>query len=82
MMLSTGMERPVDELGRIVIPKEIRRSFGLETGTRLAISVDGNRIILEKSAGTCAICGATEDVKVVDGKGLCAYCIEKIKKSF
>ena len=82
MMLSTGMERPVDELGRIVIPKEIRRSFGLETGTRLAISVDGNRIILEKSAGTCEICGATEDVKVVDGKGLCASCIEKIKKSF
>ena len=79
-MMSTGMERPVDELGRIVIPKEIRRNFNIETGNRLAISIDGNKIILTKSVLACSLCGGREDIQRVGEHTVCSACIEKIKK--
>ncbi|MBQ2676876.1 MAG: AbrB/MazE/SpoVT family DNA-binding domain-containing protein [Clostridia bacterium] len=78
-MAFTGIERRLDELGRVVIPKELRNSLNIPTGTPLAIYVEGSRIILEKSAGTCAICGSSENVKEFGGKGICEHCIEKIK---
>ncbi len=78
-MLSTGVERPVDELGRIVIPKEIRRNFGIEPGSKLAISVDGNKIILTKSVQACALCGSHENLEHVGSDTLCHACISKIK---
>lgn len=78
-MLSTGVERPVDDLGRIVIPKEIRRNFNIEPGNRLAISIDGNKIVLTKSALACSLCGGHEDIEHVGEHTLCRACIEQIK---
>ena len=80
-MTSTGIERKLDELGRVVIPKEIRNSLNLPTGAPLFIHVEGSRIILEKSAGTCTMCGATAGVKVISGKGICDDCINIIKQA-
>ena len=79
-MKSTGIERKLDELGRVVIPKEIRKVLNIPTGAPLSIYLDGNKIIFEKSAGACSICGNTVDVKDVDGKTVCTECIIKIKK--
>lgn len=58
-MISTGIVRKMDPLGRIVIPKEIRRRFDMEEGTPLEIYVDGENIVLKKydATETCSITG-------------------------
>jgi transcriptional pleiotropic regulator of transition state genes len=79
-MTDTGIVREIDELGRIVIPKELRRSFKLPSGTPLHIKVDGKRIILEKSSGVCALCGSEENLIDFDDYSLCEACVAKIKE--
>ena len=58
-MKSTGIVRGIDNLGRIVLPKELRTSMKLETDSKLEIFVEGDQIILKKyrAAGSCAFCG-------------------------
>lgn len=70
-------ERKVDELGRILIPKEVRAAVGIDTGTRMKIVVTGGDIILRKSAPTCRICGA--EMAEDDDFVICANCIRDIK---
>lgn len=79
-MASTGIERKLDDLGRVVIPKEIRRNLTIHEGTPLLIHVEGNRIVLEKSQGTCALCGSSEGIVDVGGKSVCHKCINEIKQ--
>lgn len=79
-MTDTGIIREIDELGRIVIPKELRRSLKLPSGTPLHIKIDGKRIILEKSSGVCALCGAEENIVDFDEYCVCQACIDKIKE--
>lgn len=57
MARKTGMTRPVDELGRVVIPKEIRKSFNIVSGARLDISVSGKSVILTPREDGCVVCG-------------------------
>ena len=66
-MKSTGITRNVDQLGRVVIPKELRRTLGIEEGTSLEIFVDGERIILKKYVPnmTCAVTGHVSDDNLV-----------------
>ena len=78
-MASTGVQRCLDELGRITLPKEIRKNLSIPTGTPLLIHVEGNKIILEKSGKACAICGSADDIKEFNDKGVCINCIEQIK---
>jgi transcriptional pleiotropic regulator of transition state genes len=73
-MKSTGMYRKVDDLGRIVLPSELRKSLGIGVGDRLAISVDGPQIILARMDDACAICGSTEKLSAVKGRHVCAAC--------
>jgi len=47
-MKATGIVRKMDELGRVVVPKEIRRTLGIEEGDSLEIFVNGNQVILQK----------------------------------
>ena len=56
-MHDTGIVRRVDDLGRIVIPMELRRTLGIKVKDPMAIYVEGDRIILEKHQDACAICG-------------------------
>ena len=79
-MKSTGMVRPIDELGRIVLPKEIRRSFDLSPKDSVEIFTDGDKIILQKYAPACIFCGNADDVVYFNGKRICTECLEKIKK--
>lgn len=78
-MASTGVIREIDNLGRITLPKELRDHLSMPAKTPIAIHVEGTRIILEKSNRACFLCGSTEDVKVLNGKGICASCVEQIK---
>ncbi|MDD5936803.1 MAG: AbrB/MazE/SpoVT family DNA-binding domain-containing protein [Clostridiales bacterium] len=81
-MKSTGIVRRIDELGRIVIPKELRKTMDIEVGTPIEISVEGDSIILNKYEINCVFCGRTEnDSPLVchEGKFICKCCIEHLK---
>jgi AbrB family transcriptional regulator, transcriptional pleiotropic regulator of transition state genes len=79
-MRDTGIVRRVDELGRIVIPMELRRTLGIRVKDPLSISMDGERIIIEKYHDACALCGSEEDVTMVKDRAVCARCVADIKK--
>lgn len=77
-MRSTGMARKVDDLGRVVVPAEMRRSFGIKEGDYLDISVEGERIILAKREDACVFCRASEDLKDFRGRQVCAGCVDEL----
>lgn len=82
-MKSTGIIRNVDGLGRIVLPKELRRSFGISTDTPLEILTDGDGIVLRpyQPAGSCAFCGEVASTMVAfRGKHVCAACLAELNK--
>ena len=72
--MNTAMVRKIDDIGRIVIPPETRRLFNIREGDELAISVDGDSIIIRKLDATCVFCGSTEDVNDFKGRGVCSNC--------
>lgn len=80
MMKSTGVVRKVDELGRIVIPIELRRTMGIEEKDALEIYVDSDKIILKKYEPACIFCGNAEDVVNYKGKNLCKTCLTELIK--
>jgi len=79
-MKSTGVVRKVDELGRVVIPIELRRTLGIDTKDSLEIFVDGEHIIFKKYEPACIFCGNARDVENIKGKNICRECLEEIKK--
>lgn len=78
-MRATGIVRKVDELGRIVVPKELRRTFGIEEKDPLEIFVDGETIILKKYEPACIFCQNAKDVQVYKGKNICPDCMKELK---
>lgn len=79
-MNDTGIVRRVDDLGRIVIPMELRRTLGIHVKDPMAIMVEGESIILQKHKDVCAICGSPEDISEIKGRPICADCIRTIKQ--
>lgn len=79
-MKATGIVRKVDELGRIVIPKELRRTLNIEEGDPLEIFVDGEEVILRKYEPGCVFCGNVKYVVEFKGKKVCTNCIKDICK--
>lgn len=75
MIKSTGIVRKVDELGRVVIPIELRRTLGIDEKDALEIYVDSERIILKKYEPACVFCGNAEEVKNFRGKNICRQCV-------
>lgn len=75
---ATGIVRKVDELGRIVLPMELRKTFSIQERDPLEIFVKGSSIILRKYNPACIFCGRVEPVEVFRGKLVCAACIEKL----
>lgn len=73
-MKSTGIVRKVDELGRVVIPIELRRTLGIEEKDALEIYVDNEKIILKKYEPACVFCGNAADVQHYRGKLVCREC--------
>ena len=79
-MKSTGIVRRVDEVGRIVLPMEIRKSLNIDTRDPVEIFVDSNQIILRKYEPACIFCNQSEDTVVYKGKNICAKCLAELKK--
>ncbi len=77
-MKSTGITRPVDSLGRIVIPMEIRETFDIKAKDILDIYVEGDKIILRKHGDSCIFCDERENVITFEGKKICRYCLSKL----
>ncbi len=78
-MKSTGIVRKVDELGRIVLPIELRRTFDLNEKDAIEIYTDDDTIILKKFQRTCVFCNSPEDITDYKGKSICSACLAEIK---
>lgn len=74
-MKSTGIVRKVDELGRIVLPIELRRTLDIEEKDELEIFVEGQAIMLKKYEPTCVFCSSSKAVLSFSGKNVCRECI-------
>ena len=81
-MKSTGIVRKVDELGRIVLPIELRRTLDIAEKDSIEIYVDGSSIILKKYEPTCVFCGDAKNITVYKGKNICANCLKELKKAY
>ena len=79
-MKSTGIVRKVDELGRIVLPIELRRTLGIEEEDRIEIFVDGESIILRKYQPACIFCDNAKDIINYKGKNICPDCIRAMNE--
>lgn len=80
-MKSTGVVRKIDELGRIVLPSELRRVFGIHEGDELEISVDGDKVILQKRQDVCLFCSAENPSVEFKGRRVCATCVDEMTAS-
>lgn len=80
-MKSTGIVRKVDELGRVVLPIELRRTLDIAEKDSLEIYTEGaDMIILKKYMPACIFCGDAKDVISYKGKNICKTCLEELKK--
>jgi transcriptional pleiotropic regulator of transition state genes len=78
-MKSTGIVRKVDELGRIVIPKELRRNLSIDRKDPVEVFVEGDKIILRKYNTRCSLCGSEEQLEKVLDVDICKKCIDDIQ---
>lgn len=78
-MKSTGVVRKVDELGRIVVPIELRRTMDIAVKDTLEIFVEGDQIILKKYHPACIFCENVKDVISYKGKMICKDCLNTLK---
>jgi transcriptional pleiotropic regulator of transition state genes len=77
-VVQTGIVRHIDELGRIVIPIEIRKRFALGEKDPLEISVKGETIMLSKPVDACVFCGDGSELEEHRGRLVCRACIQEL----
>lgn len=80
-MKSTGIVRKVDELGRIVLPIELRRTLDINEKDAIEIFVDGNKVILKKYQPACIFCGNADDVFQYTGRNVCKHCLSEMNNT-
>lgn len=80
-MKATGIVRKIDDLGRIVLPIELRRTLGISDRDSLEIFVDDNNIVLKKYEPACIFCGSADNVIVYKDKTICAHCIDAMNEA-
>lgn len=79
-MRSLGMVRRIDELGRIVLPIEIRRMMELNPGDGVEIFSEKSRVILQKYAPACIFCGEADEIITYKDKKICQKCFEELRR--
>lgn len=77
-MKSLGIVRKIDELGRIVLPVELRRKLGIDIHDSMEVYTDDNNIILRKYEPSCIFCGDARNVFRFSGKNICPNCAKAI----
>lgn len=80
-MKATGIVRQIDDLGRIVIPKELRKTLGLADGEPMEVFVEGEYVILKKYNPGCTLCGSVNHLRTVSDKLICRSCTNQIAES-
>ena len=78
-MKATGIVRNIDELGRIVVPKEIRTKMNIVCGDAIEIYVEDDKIVLTKFTPNCTFCGSTDIAAEMCGSKICRECLNNIK---
>ena len=81
-MKRTGMIRQIDELGRITLPIELRRTLDIEEHDSIEISMEDDAIVLRKYEPSCTFCGGTRDLRSLRGKNVCRSCREALQDPF
>jgi transcriptional pleiotropic regulator of transition state genes len=71
--------RRIDELGRIVIPVEIRKRFGIADHDKLEISVQGDVIMLARPRTECVFCGSQEELSIFRDRPVCGTCLDELR---
>ena len=80
-MRSLGIVRNLDQLGRLVIPKETRKVFDINEGDPVEIFTDGDKIILKKYNPGCHCCGSMDHLTEVLGLKICPKCLKEFAKA-
>lgn len=78
-MKNTGIVRNMDHLGRIVVPMEIRKTFGWNENTPIEIHTDEEEVVLREYKIKCTFCGAKETLTEYKGKKICLSCLLELK---
>ena len=82
MLKSTGLVRGLDELGRLVIPSELRKTMDFNPRQPLEIFTDGDKIVIKKYEVGCKVCGRIGNLKGINGLTICRDCAEEIARRF
>lgn len=77
-MKSTGIVRKIDDLGRMVIPIELRKTMNIDKKDPMEIYVDEEKIILKKYEPACIFCGNADEIFEFEGKSVCHECVDKM----
>lgn len=78
-MKSTGIVRNIDELGRLVVPKEMRKTLDINPGDPVEFFAEGDTIVIKKSNDSCIFCGSDTDLQIFKDKKVCKSCLEEMK---
>lgn len=79
-MKSTGIVRRIDDLGRIVLPAELRRTLDIGERENMEIYVEGTSIVLKKFRPTCIFCESARDIAIFKGKNICPKCLRELRE--
>jgi AbrB family transcriptional regulator, transcriptional pleiotropic regulator of transition state genes len=74
-----GIARRIDDLGRLVIPKEYRKIFGIEEGDLLDMTLSGDGIVVRKVEHACVFCASHDDLGMFKDRLICASCIASLR---
>lgn len=80
MAQNSGVVRRIDDLGRIVIPKEYRNSIGIKDGEPLEMTIDGGKIVIGKYSKSCVFCGEVAQDHTLLGKPVCSKCRNHLRE--
>lgn len=79
-MKNTGVCKTIDDLGRIVLPKEIRKSLGFDIRSSVELYVEDDGLIIKKAKDSCIFCGSSDDLTEFKEKVVCQKCVKALKK--
>lgn len=74
-----GVARRIDHLGRLVIPREYRKVFGIRDGDLLDMTIEGDAVIVRKLQRACVFCDSLDDLGMFKGKLVCAPCLVQLR---
>jgi len=76
-----GIARRIDELGRLVLPKEYRRIFGIEVGDLLDMTLSGDAIVVRKVQHSCVFCASQDELGMFRGRFVCEGCVVTLRET-